>query len=638
MPHPEALSAREAAPRLAYRADIDGMRAVAVTLVLLFHFSLLTRINAGFLGVDIFFVISGFLITSILAAGAQEDSFRLSTFYIGRIRRLAPALFAVLTLTMLVGAAWLFPRELVDLSEQALAAQFYVANIYFWRSVNYFDWGAQVVLLHTWSLAVEEQFYLLYPAFALMLLRRSGRYFWAWVAGALLMSFGLDIAFAAAKPEAVFYLLPTRAWELLAGAMVIPLAAKWDRGKRMDQCIALAGVILIAVAVTCYRATFHIPGFYALLPTLGSGCLLLSGQRGATKISRVLGSPPLVHIGKISYSLYLVHWPVYALASRMIDMHSMKWALAMLALSFALAELVYRAVENPVHLGRALRSPKHLLAGYGAALGAMSLAGAVSIASHGLPQRFPADVARLADYETDRTAPLGECQSLRPPGLRADASCGVGAAGKTPTWLIYGDSHAWAAHALIDKWLSRQRQSGILLFRHDCPPVSGVHFEDAADGCYAFNESVMHFIANDPGLENIVLLSRWDWPSDGRLPEGFSQTLRQLRGLGRRVFVWEPVPGARASVPLALARAAWHHSAADIEWDAGSYRENNRRFFSALERNRAWIAGTFSTAQALCASGKCIVEKDGVPLYFDSTHMTASTADFWAQIVHQTEY
>ncbi len=283
-------------PPLAYRADIDGMRAVAVMLVLIFHFSLLTRINAGFLGVDIFFVISGFLITSILLIRVEANSFRLGTFYIGRIRRLAPALFAVLFLTMAVAAVWLFPNELIDLSKQVFAAQLYVANIYFRRTVNYFDWGAQIILLHTWSLAVEEQFYLFYPVCVFLLLRYFRKQFWALIAAGLLLSFFLNIAFAAVKPEAVFYLLPTRAWELLAGAMVIPLASKWTRSRKIDEIIGLLGADLIIVAVTCYRVEFHIPGYYALLPTLGTGCLLLSGVTGTTGIAQILSSKPFVHI------------------------------------------------------------------------------------------------------------------------------------------------------------------------------------------------------------------------------------------------------------------------------------------------------------------------------------------------------
>jgi peptidoglycan/LPS O-acetylase OafA/YrhL len=646
------VSARAAIPPLAYRADIDGMRAVAVMLVLIFHFSSLTGINAGFLGVDIFFVISGFLITSILLVRVEANSFRLATFYIGRIRRLAPALFAVLLLTMVVAVVWLFPNELIDLSKQVLAAQLYVANIYFRRTVNYFDWGAQIILLHTWSLAVEEQFYLVYPACVFLLLRYFCKQFWAMIAAGFLLSFFLNIAFAAAKPEAVFYLLPTRAWELLAGAMVIPLAAKWARSRRIDELIALLGAGLIFVAVTCYRVEFHIPGFYALLPTLGTGCLLLSGATRTTGIAQILSWKPLVHVGRISYSLYLVHWPVYAFATQMFNDHSIQWTLAAFSLSVGLAEVVYHVVEYPVHRGRLFSSDRKLLKSYAAVLVITVSAVIVANVFDGLPQRFPAEVVRLASFAGDTTAPLIECQSLRQSNSRADESCHIGVVGQTPTWLVYGDSHAWASHALFDKWLKLHGQAGVLLFHHDCPPVNGVHFKDRQDGCFAFNQSISRFVEINPGIRDIVLVSLWDWPADGGLlntsrtalakdeairqfTDGFSQTLRHLHGLGRRVYVWEPVPGARASVPLALARAAWKHTSDDIEFDPAEYRSEKRLFFTALDSNRAWIAGTFSPAKILCASGKCIVENAGMPLYFDSMHMTKSTTDFWLQVLQE---
>lgn len=644
------MSARTTIPTLAYRADIDGMRAVAVMLVLIFHFSLLTGINSGFLGVDIFFVISGFLITSILLARVDANSFRLGTFYIGRIRRLAPALFAVLLLTMVVAAVWLFPNELIDLSKQVLAAQLYVANIYFRRIVNYFDWGAQIILLHTWSLAVEEQFYLFYPACVLLLLRHFGKQFWAMIAAGFFLSFFLNVAFAAAKPEAVFYLLPTRAWELLAGAMVIPLAAKWARGRRINELIALLGAGLIFVAVTCYRVEFHIPGFYALLPTLGTVCLLLSGASGTTGIAQILSWKPLVHVGRISYSLYLVHWPVYAFASQMFNGHSIQWTLAALSLSVGLAEVVYHVVEYPVHRGRLFSSDRRLLKGYAAVLGITVSAVIVANVFDGLPQRFPAEVVRLASFTRDTTAPLIECQSLRQSNPRADDSCHIGVVGQTPTWLVYGDSHAWASHALFNKWLKLHGQAGILLFHHDCPPVNGVHFKDKQDGCFAFNQSISRFVEINPGIGDVVLVSVWDWPADGvpfsasrttltkdeairQFTDGFSRTLRHLHDLGRRVYVWEPAPGARASVPLALARAAWKHTSGNIELDVAEYLSEKRLFFAALDSNRAWITGTFSPAKILCASGKCIVEDAGMPLYFDSMHMTKSTADFWLQVL-----
>ena len=212
-----------AIPALKYRADVDGMRAIAVMLVLVFHFSLFTGARAGFLGVDVFFVISGFLITTILKRQLDAGNFSLGAFYVNRIRRLAPALFAVLLMVSCAGVWWLFPNELIELSKQIAVSQLYIANIYYWRNINYFGLGVHdIFLLHTWSLAVEEQFYLLYPMCILLLHRHLRRYFWAAIGLGFLVSLGLNILFVSQKPEATFYLLPTRAWELLMGALVAP--------------------------------------------------------------------------------------------------------------------------------------------------------------------------------------------------------------------------------------------------------------------------------------------------------------------------------------------------------------------------------------------------------------------------------
>jgi peptidoglycan/LPS O-acetylase OafA/YrhL len=226
--------------QLEYRRDIDGLRAIAVMLVLVFHFSLLPAINAGFLGVDIFFVISGFLITRILQEQLSSGSFSLRTFYLNRIRRLAPALSATLFVVILAGALWLFPSDLVELAKQVLASQFYVANIYYWRSINYFGLTANdVYLLHTWSLGVEEQFYLLYPIFCILVYRYLKKYFWFVLLFGLVVSFSVNILFVARKPELTFYLLPTRAWQLLMGAMALWISDRWKRTPLQDEILGL---------------------------------------------------------------------------------------------------------------------------------------------------------------------------------------------------------------------------------------------------------------------------------------------------------------------------------------------------------------------------------------------------------------
>lgn len=634
-----------------YRPDIDGLRAVAVLMVLAFHFSLLPAVTGGFLGVDIFFVISGFLITAIITRQLDTKKFKLRAFYVNRIRRLAPALFVVLLGVMGVGALWLFPSELLGLSEQVLAAQFYFANIYYWQNVNYFGLNAHdLLLLHTWSLAAEEQFYLCFPAFLLVLHRHIKQHFWLILLVALLLSFCLNVFFVARKPEATFYLFPTRAWELLMGALVPVVSARWVRSHYVDELIGAAGVGLLIAAVTCYQINYPIPGFYALLPTVGAAFLIMSGLRGATQVSRCLGFPPIAYLGKISYSLYLVHWPINIFARQLIPVYSVELRWMMLGLSIILAALIYHFVENPVRIRRLIPTSGKMLLAYSVGLVVTLTAVVVVDITHGLPQRFPPEVVRLANYVNDKPEPLTECEYLSRPAVIALDTCHLGAAAADPTWLIYGDSHAWAAHAAFDRWLRQKNEAGLLVFRHACPPLTGIHYPDTKDSCFEFNQAVTRFIEGHPGFRHIVLVSTWKWPVDGGLlsashallttrestqlfTQRFVQTIEDLRSLNREVYVWEPVPGARESVPLGLARAAWLHKPSNLEIDLDEYHAENYLFFDALSKGRRWITASYSPSKILCGTGKCAVEQDGRPLYSDNGHVANSTADIWIQVL-----
>jgi peptidoglycan/LPS O-acetylase OafA/YrhL len=302
---PTRSSASRGAAPTGYRPDIDGLRAVAVLLVLLFHFDLLLVGKAGFIGVDVFFVISGFLITSIIKRQVDTGTFSLRGFYVARVRRLAPALFATLVLVMVVGGFTLFQHDLIELASQVLYSQLYVVNIYYWRSINYFGLGTDdVFLLHMWSLAVEEQFYLFYPVLVLLIHRYQRARFWPWIAGLGTVSFVLNIVFVSLKPEATFYLLPTRAWELLAGALVSWAASSLpDRRPPIDEAAGAAGLLLIATSVATYAVGTPFPGYFALLPVAGACALLWSGRNGGTWTTRRLSLWPVTYVGKISYPL-----------------------------------------------------------------------------------------------------------------------------------------------------------------------------------------------------------------------------------------------------------------------------------------------------------------------------------------------
>ena len=648
-------SAHAAIDTRSYRADIDGMRAIAILLVLTFHFTPVPAGQAGFLGVDMFFVISGYLITSILKRQLDSGTFDLRSFYLNRVRRLVPALTIVLLMVTTVGAVCLFPTEFIELSKQVLASQLYVANFYYWQSINYFGLNAHdVFLLHTWSLAVEEQFYILYPVCLWLLHSRLRKHFWRAIVLGLLLSFGLNVLYVVQKPGATFYLLPFRAWELLLGALV-PWFRQWlPRGIVIDQTIGGVGAVLIVVGVVCYPLDHHFPGSYALLPTLGTAALILSGHDHATPVSKILMWRPFVYVGKISYSLYLVHWPLNVFAQLLINNYSLGWRLTIFVLSFALAALVYQTVENPIRRKRYLSNSRRLLLAYGAGLAVASIAVVVINIENGLPQRFPPNVLRLASFVNDSSEPLTECEYAGQPVMSVTSFCHNGIADEVPTWLVYGDSHAWAAHEAFHKWLTLNHQSGLFVFNYGCPPLIDIHIVGDRESCFKFNRAVSGFIDSQSTISNVVLVSIWRQAIEGVLTSSsetkttkqqsvelfarqFSRTVQHLSGLGRKVYVWEPVPGARKSVPRELARAAWEHENPGIEFDLAEYLSEYRFFFDALTVNWGWITASFSPSLALCGTGKCAVEIDGIPLYIDSNHISKSTSDFWVKVLQSGE-
>jgi hypothetical protein len=331
--------------------------------------------------------------------------------------------------------------------------------------------------------------------------------------------------------------------------------------------------------------------------------------------------------------------------------YSLKWRLQIFALSFLLAAIIYHAVEIPVRLKKALPAKRTLLVGYVTGIAVtLTVFAAVQITG-GLPQRFPQDVVHLAGYVNDKSPPLTECEFSGQAAAASPAGfCHIGVAGAVSTWLVYGDSHAWAAHAAFDEWLKLNAQSGFFIFRHGCPPLQGIQLLHDKY-CHAFNEYVTRFIESRTELRNIVLVSTWRQAIEGILstsPEtlpteqesvqifvdGFSRTLRHLYALGRRVYVWEPLPGARKNVPQELARAALEHRPPNLEISRSEYLSTYQFFFDALKDNRRWLAGTFSPSDLLCATGSCAVEHDGIPLYSDNGHITQSSADYWLRILH----
>jgi peptidoglycan/LPS O-acetylase OafA/YrhL len=639
-----------------YRHDIDGLRAIAVMLVLTYHFGLIPSWKAGFMGVDIFFVISGFLITSIIKTKLDSGTFQLADFYIARVRRLAPALLCVLLMVLVVGLATLFPDDLVELMRQALASQLYVANIYFWKNVNYFGLhAADSFLLHMWSLAVEEQFYLLFPLVLIGVHKYLRTYFWCAIAIAFALSFGLALGMVASKPEATFYLLPTRAWELLAGSLTASAALRWMPKKGLDLWLGPLGLCFIAYAMVGYQRDTVFPGWFALLPVLGTALLLFAGRTSATPVVLLLCNPVASYLGRISYPLYLVHWPINVFATRHWgEQYGALWRIAMFCLSILLAALIYHFIEEPVRRKRFIANTKNLLRGYGLACVATVLLCGVVLQTHGLPGRFDAEVFRLANFVNDKTPPLTECQFVGQPLDKETDFCSIGVSDKPATWMVYGDSHAWAAHAAFHQWLQAKGVAGLFIFKHACVPLEGVHMFKDKGLCFAFNREVGAYLKNHAEIEGVVLVSTWHQVPEGLLTtdtqrsfskqqslalfhEKFATTLKGLKADGKRIYLWEPVPGALDNVPRGMAQAKAKGVSAKLEMSVQSYLTEFNFFFTALHENKDAISVSFSPSSVLCQTGHCAVALGQDPLYFDNSHVTRSSATFWAAMMADAE-
>ncbi len=485
-------------------------------MVLVFHFDLFSSAQGGFAGVDVFFVISGFLITLVVDQEIVGGHFSLSTFYLNRVRRLAPSLFVTLLIVLLGGIIWLYPSDLVELAKQIIASQTYVSNVYFWRTLNYFGiTSSSAFLLHTWSLAVEEQFYAIYPLFLLALHRIAGRYISWGLFGVFIISFSLNVFFVSTKPEATFYLLPTRAWELLMGALVVRFRVSYALSGFVSQAFGVLGLTFVGYSLFGYQKEFLFPGFFALLPTIGAALIIVAAIGKPTPFSTLMGNPVSTYVGKISYPLYLVHWPLYIFAADLSADNLAapeRWSLLILAILIASA--IFHFVEEPVRLRRILRSAEGLRAWYVTGVATALLACGAIYATSGIPQRYDPQAVRLANFANDRTADL-VCQ-FRKGTIDPSNFCRIGVKVGQPTWLIYGDSHAWAAYAAFDKWLMDRGQSGLFIFRQACPPIIGVHlFHDP--GCFEFNEEIRSFLEKSPYIENVLLVSTWLQAREGLL-------------------------------------------------------------------------------------------------------------------------
>ena len=616
-----------------YRADIDGLRAVAILLVLWFH-AFPDALPGGFVGVDVFFVISGFLITGIVLRGLDKQAFSFAHFYAQRARRLLPALIVVLPATLAAGWHWLWPLEYEQLATHTAAAVVFVLNIVLWTEAGYFDVATELKpLMHLWSLGIEEQFYLLYPCL-LWLAWRVWRKPVIAIAGMALVSFVASLLWLRHDATGAFFLPHTRFWELALGGLLAWWLHRKAAAPQQDmhavpglgrQLLPWAGLAAIATAALVLSPSTPYPGTAALLPVGGSLLLIASGP--GTWVNRhVLGCRGMVLVGLISYPLYLWHWPILSFM-RIVqtDTPSFMMRCAAVALSIALAWLTFRYVETPLRFGprRNVR-----LASVATTACVVALAAWTVRVADGLPQRLPAEAGALLAYQYDYQSGYREGTCFLRPEQGADtfSQCADTWAADKPNWLLWGDSHA--AH--LRPGMQTRYAAGINLVQRaasGCPPLFDESFPDRPH-CPAIQEHIWKEIeAHVP--QRVTLAARWgfyDWHK-------LSRTIERLRSLGvRDIDLVGPVPQWRNGLPRQAAIA---------------YRENGFATLPehlargllpepfTIDHDMAALANGLgvrylSPTQALCNEQGCLVRSPDGPhalTAWDDAHLTQSGSE-----------
>ncbi len=642
-----------------YRADIDGLRAVAVLPVVLYHAGA-PGVPGGFVGVDVFFVISGFLITRILAREMDDGRLSIARFYERRARRILPALMAMLAVSLAAGWFLLLPGELEDLAKSGLATTLFVSNLWFLRTLDYFAPAAELLpLLHTWSLAVEEQFYIVFPLLLLLLQRRTRGTLVAVVAALSAISFVVATVGVVHAPSATFYLASSRAWELGIGALLAltPLRIHAAR-PGLREAVAWAGLAAILASVVLIDSSMPFPGPTAAPAVLGSAALIWAGGAGSTRPSRLLSLRPVVFVGLISYSLYLWHWPILAFLRARAGSVDLEPAVAAaaVALAFVIATLSWRFVERPFRKPAARRAHgMYPLVAAGAAIaGAATLCVGLVVAK-GAGARFDPEV--IAAYEAAKRAPLQRsdrflCNDRDP----SEGLCRLGAGPATPRdgpadFLLWGDSHAMYAVPAADLAAQEAGRTGLLAIKVSCPPLLGVDRVDEGEdhGCARFNEAVIEELRSRSDVPLVILAARWALNAEGAWPENrnrpnatlravgdpeaerhaenfaiyraaVDRTVAALRATGRDVVLLGTVPEMKWDVPtvLALARDSEKLNLPDRE----AIEARQERADAALAAAAAADDATFVPLAGLMCAPVCEVSRDGHWLYRDSHHLS----------------
>ncbi|MBR1209896.1 acyltransferase family protein [Bradyrhizobium sp. JYMT SZCCT0180] len=646
-----------------YRPDIDGLRAIAVLLIVIFHLG--GPISGGFVGVDVFFVISGFLITKIIIQDIDSGSFSFSAFYARRIRRIFPALLVMLTIVLVSGAFLLMPGDYEVTARSVLYASVSASNFYFLKHTGYFDVASEMMpLLHTWSLAIEEQFYLVWPAtlvFLVHLFGRSRRNIGLFVAIVCAAGFVLCIHQTQTNPKAAFYLPHTRAWELDVGALlaVIP-RARYTASRVVAHIAGLAGLALILWSALSLTRSSPFPSYHAALPVAGAA-LLVAPWRSVGLVQRLLSFAPFTFVGKISYSLYLWHWPIitlyrhYQMDAPMSVIEQACLAVIILVVSWA----SWTFVEEPF---RRSRRDAQVSIGCGlTATAAVGLLAFVIVIKSGFPERAPG----AEQYASLEVMWNWDCRHKREIPISHPSSCVLGTGDTKIAGLLIGDSHAQHFAPLIDvaaqeigiSFATSQNQGcmpllGSTSLRRFFPPDPGY-----GQHCAKLIAPILSYVRSNPDINVIILAAAWvGYPTDlyrdspnergGQrgielMADAFDEFFRSLDRPGLKFLVIGDVPQVLpynylclSKSPMILRRPCPPPILKTPRSTFGAYQEEIRSSLRDLT-NRWPNVSVLLPHDLMCDDDGCSTSLNGDYLYRDLNHLRRNlTPETATQLVH----
>lgn len=600
-----------------YRKDIDGLRAIAILPVLLFHVGY-SWFSGGYVGVDIFFVISGYLITKILINDINNGTYSLLTFYERRIRRIIPALTCVILFVLVASPFFLAPDNYSFLPKEIIGTLLFASNIVSFLKSGYFSTDAeQRPLLHTWSLGIEEQFYIISP----IVLYLAFKYFRSRVGLILviftIVSFVLSVIFTKNHPTASFYLLHTRYWELSFGALAAAGVIKKAKKQYQNEALSVLGLLLILFAIFTFSSKTVFPGYTALLPVVGATLIILNAEN--TIIGKMLSLKPFVFIGVISYSLYLWHWPlvVFSHDKYIIDLNLSREMLV--AISVLIAWFSTRFIEAPFRDKQAYDRTK-IFKHSGVAYSLLFLASFAIWPLKGWSERLSDEKAYILSSTKDYSPVRDKCHfSSGVP--ETNQYCILGVKDGDPKLFVWGDSHgAEMSYAL-------SKLTGIYTATYSaCPPVVGFTSTERPE-CQMHNTRVLNFILSNENIKDVVLSANYSkYEGDERYSgfiNGFENTVKKLTDAGKVVTVLDQIPAPGVNIPNDLA---------NVNVVVNKTFKYNDVTFKKIHLESG--INVFHFENYLCVSNDCGMMFENHPISFDDNHLSLTVAKIMAPKVY----